>query len=159
MNFEAFPRIDEQIVAMMASAPIGRCRCPLQAGLTCSAARCWACYESAVEVAAWTHRNIADVNGQWLSQQYVRRALVGDEVMWNYVRRGLMTQAVAPRPAVSFVVVHASIITDDRSCAICMEDVLQNEEVFLPCMHFYHSACINRWQRRQRTCPACRSPF
>jgi len=152
-----FERIDELGLALMASAPIARCRCPLAPRLECDPARCGACHASLVQVVDWAHSNIADVNGQRVSRQYLRRALMWHLVRWNQVRRGLMEPTAAMPPAA--VVVSAHFVADVGSCAICLDAVTQGQQVYLPCTHSYHGECIGRWLRTQRTCPTCRTPF
>lgn len=44
-------------------------------------------------------------------------------------------------------------------CAICMNELLVGEKVrYLPCMHTYHTACIDDWLVRSFTCPSCMEP-
>ncbi|XP_073139556.1 uncharacterized protein [Henckelia pumila] len=43
------------------------------------------------------------------------------------------------------------------SCAICIEDLDQVEEVTkLPCLHLFHRECIVQWLKRSHFCPICR---
>jgi len=45
---------------------------------------------------------------------------------------------------------------DDNECTICMEDFEEGNHIrYLPCMHFYHQACIDSWLMRSFTCPRC----
>eukprot|EP00667_Euglena_gracilis_P034842 EG_transcript_61884 len=47
---------------------------------------------------------------------------------------------------------------DVGQCTICLSGYEPGEEVrTLPCWHFYHRECVDRWLRRQRTCPNCKS--
>ncbi|KAK6931196.1 Zinc finger, RING-type [Dillenia turbinata] len=44
-----------------------------------------------------------------------------------------------------------------ESCAICLEDFLQEELLkLMPCNHFYHEKCIKKWVEKSRYCPICR---
>ncbi|XP_014217352.1 E3 ubiquitin-protein ligase RNF181 isoform X2 [Copidosoma floridanum] len=44
-------------------------------------------------------------------------------------------------------------------CVICMMELTSGEEVrYLPCMHTYHTACIDDWLLRSLTCPTCMEP-
>jgi len=44
-----------------------------------------------------------------------------------------------------------------ESCCVCMEDFQNNEKVrTLPCLHFFHTGCIDKWLVRNRTCPVCK---
>ncbi|CAG2164565.1 unnamed protein product [Oppiella nova] len=44
-------------------------------------------------------------------------------------------------------------------CVICMGEFLISEPIrFLPCMHIYHTDCIDDWLMRSFTCPSCLEP-
>ncbi|VDP52928.1 unnamed protein product, partial [Soboliphyme baturini] len=46
---------------------------------------------------------------------------------------------------------------EHKSCCICLEEFVAGEEVrVLPCTHFFHTACIDRWLITNRKCPLCR---
>jgi len=43
------------------------------------------------------------------------------------------------------------------TCAVCMEIFQAGEDLkTLPCMHFYHTVCIDQWLLQNRTCPVCK---
>jgi len=43
------------------------------------------------------------------------------------------------------------------SCCICLTEFKTTEEVrTLPCMHIFHTNCIDKWLLRNRTCPICK---
>ena len=46
---------------------------------------------------------------------------------------------------------------DKQNCVICMED-FKNGDVTtnLPCLHMFHSNCIQCWLKTQNTCPICK---
>ena len=49
----------------------------------------------------------------------------------------------------------AQEITAD--CVICYESWQNDQEVrTLPCLHYFHVACIDRWLHQNMTCPQCR---
>ncbi|KAA0203829.1 hypothetical protein HAZT_HAZT004552 [Hyalella azteca] len=49
--------------------------------------------------------------------------------------------------------------TSVRECVICMMDLIEGEKVrYLPCMHVYHTHCIDDWFQRSFTCPSCLEP-
>ncbi|KAK4313522.1 hypothetical protein Pmani_015137 [Petrolisthes manimaculis] len=44
-------------------------------------------------------------------------------------------------------------------CVICMIDFSVGDQVrYLPCMHTYHTQCIDDWLMRSFTCPSCLEP-
>lgn len=49
--------------------------------------------------------------------------------------------------------------SDDKyKCFICIEDFKIGEEIStLPCLHRFHSTCVNRWLRQNNTCPVCKN--
>lgn len=47
----------------------------------------------------------------------------------------------------------------NKECVICMIDFSVGERVrYLPCMHTYHTDCIDDWLMRSFTCPSCMEP-
>ena len=46
-----------------------------------------------------------------------------------------------------------------KECVICMIDFANGDPLrFLPCMHTYHTECIDGWLMRALTCPSCLEP-
>lgn len=47
---------------------------------------------------------------------------------------------------------------EDVQCAICLSDITSGQNVTtLSCDHAFHAGCIQRWFRRNVTCPMCRA--
>jgi len=47
----------------------------------------------------------------------------------------------------------------NRECVICMVEFVIGDRVrYLPCMHTYHTECIDDWLMRSFTCPSCMEP-
>jgi len=48
-------------------------------------------------------------------------------------------------------------LPDEKStCTICIEEYVKGDEIkSIPCMHFYHSECIDEWLKRSKACPVC----
>ncbi|KAI4495370.1 hypothetical protein M0802_008760 [Mischocyttarus mexicanus] len=69
--------------------------------------------------------------------------------------RGLTRAEVEQLPSYKFnAETHQS---DQTNCVVCMCDfeALQSLRV-LPCSHEFHSKCIDKWLKSNRTCPICR---
>jgi len=48
------------------------------------------------------------------------------------------------------------IPAEKTMCSICLNDYEVKDELrTLPCTHFFHSACIDRWLSNHTTCPLC----
>ncbi|XP_020267473.1 E3 ubiquitin-protein ligase SDIR1-like [Asparagus officinalis] len=46
---------------------------------------------------------------------------------------------------------------DELTCSVCLEQVNAGELVrSLPCLHQFHTGCIDPWLRQQGTCPVCK---
>jgi len=44
-----------------------------------------------------------------------------------------------------------------KSCCICMDDFRNSDKVrTLPCLHFFHTGCIDKWLLKNKTCPVCK---
>lgn len=47
--------------------------------------------------------------------------------------------------------------TSDMSCAVCLDDFKKNQnQRGLPCDHWFHLKCINKWLKNSTWCPICR---
>lgn len=47
---------------------------------------------------------------------------------------------------------------EDVQCSICLNSITSGQDVTsLTCEHTFHSQCIQRWFRRNATCPVCRT--
>merc|ERR1711862_666139 len=45
-----------------------------------------------------------------------------------------------------------------RTCRICLDELREQDEIrALPCSHYFHKACIDRWLRINYDCPLCRN--
>ena len=46
---------------------------------------------------------------------------------------------------------------EKKRCIICYEDFKDNDNaIFLPCFHVFHSKCINEWLKNKDNCPLCK---
>ena len=49
------------------------------------------------------------------------------------------------------------LIKDDNDiCSICLEKLKDNKCVVLSCEHIYHKVCIQKWLKKNDSCPICR---
>ena len=45
-----------------------------------------------------------------------------------------------------------------NDCRICLSDYVDGEELLvLPCLHNFHSSCVQHWLQQNPTCPMCRT--
>jgi len=45
---------------------------------------------------------------------------------------------------------------EKQTCTICIEEYSKGDEIkTVPCLHFYHSECIDEWLKRSKCCPVC----
>ena len=48
-------------------------------------------------------------------------------------------------------------IGDKKECSICLEKFTQNEEIsLLTCKHQFHKQCVEKWFKKDTSCPICR---
>ena len=46
---------------------------------------------------------------------------------------------------------------DNNKCTICLSDFeIGDKKSLLPCLHFLHCECIERWIKRKKYCPICK---
>ena len=45
---------------------------------------------------------------------------------------------------------------EQKNCSICLEDfVVGDKIIYLPCFHYYHANCIEKWTQSSDKCPLC----
>ncbi|XP_064481065.1 E3 ubiquitin-protein ligase RLIM-like isoform X2 [Ornithodoros turicata] len=77
------------------------------------------------------------------------------EALGEVVPQGLTALQIAQLPTRR--VVGSDLASDKRTCHICLEDFKRNNIVrTLPCLHEYHKGCLDKWLKRNSTCPLCR---
>ncbi|KOM45236.1 hypothetical protein LR48_Vigan06g054200 [Vigna angularis] len=51
----------------------------------------------------------------------------------------------------------STVLQTKCCCCICLDEFDLNAECYtLPCQHFFHQKCIERWLHTSQTCPMCR---
>eukprot|EP00816_Leptocylindrus_hargravesii_P013715 CAMPEP_0196803084 /NCGR_PEP_ID=MMETSP1362-20130617/2520_1 /TAXON_ID=163516 /ORGANISM="Leptocylindrus danicus, Strain CCMP1856" /LENGTH=431 /DNA_ID=CAMNT_0042174517 /DNA_START=144 /DNA_END=1439 /DNA_ORIENTATION=+ len=46
---------------------------------------------------------------------------------------------------------------DQKQCSICLDEFCDNDRVRrLPCLHYFHEDCVDRWLRSNASCPVCK---
>lgn len=86
----------------------------------------------------------------------------GYEDLWNLAERlgpakprGLNKQEIDQIPSFRFSATTAR--ETNRKCVVCMGEYNNREKLRrLPCTHDFHSKCIDKWLRSNKTCPVCR---
>ena len=47
---------------------------------------------------------------------------------------------------------------EQKECMVCLSEYSAGEEIkTLPCLHFFHTPCIDPWLRLHRECPLCKT--
>ena len=47
-------------------------------------------------------------------------------------------------------------LSEEKCCAICIEDIEEGKGCTLECGHSFHPMCVLHWFRRSGSCPICR---
>ena len=49
---------------------------------------------------------------------------------------------------------------NNKNCVICFCEFKNKDDLMiLPCMHFFHENCINKWLLKEKKCPFCKTIF
>ncbi|XP_022088277.1 uncharacterized protein LOC110977989 isoform X2 [Acanthaster planci] len=83
------------------------------------------------------------------------------EQLWNLVERvGDVVSKGLPASSINLLptfLYSSGQDSSEKECSICMGDYELGENMRrLPCFHFYHAACIDKWLKDNRICPVCR---
>ena len=71
--------------------------------------------------------------------------------------RGATTETISSLPT-SIVNDPGQLPEDKRQCCICLEDFSQGDgRTSLPCLHGFHTDCVNKWLQSNGSCPICKS--
>jgi DNA repair exonuclease SbcCD ATPase subunit len=88
----------------------------------------------------------------------LERKIQADELISLYEQKIQMLEAERSLPE-NFVRSTEPIITNDQTCAICLEEVLpmSRDMIILNCSHRFHFSCLRQCIRK--LCPICRIAF
>ncbi len=71
--------------------------------------------------------------------------------------RGTDPRILSSFPTTTIENVERELPVDHRNCAICLDDFENGQErKCLPCLHGFHTECIDRWLQSNSTCPVCK---
>eukprot|EP00584_Thalassiosira_punctigera_P010995 CAMPEP_0172546582 /NCGR_PEP_ID=MMETSP1067-20121228/16319_1 /TAXON_ID=265564 ORGANISM="Thalassiosira punctigera, Strain Tpunct2005C2" /NCGR_SAMPLE_ID=MMETSP1067 /ASSEMBLY_ACC=CAM_ASM_000444 /LENGTH=161 /DNA_ID=CAMNT_0013333543 /DNA_START=59 /DNA_END=547 /DNA_ORIENTATION=+ len=74
--------------------------------------------------------------------------------------RGASAGAISSLPVCKVGNPEVELPLDKRQCSICLEVFCGGEQrTSLPCLHGFHSGCVNRWLSSNGTCPVCKTPI
>ncbi|KAG6577373.1 putative RING-H2 finger protein ATL19, partial [Cucurbita argyrosperma subsp. sororia] len=112
---------------------------------------------------------VADERNQNQSQSTRTRILVShptrhggdvENASWRegLERKGLREQALKKTTTVLVSYGSSEATAKFVDCAICLEDFEKGElcQIFPVCNHIFHYCCIQRWLKKNMTCPICR---
>ncbi|XP_064601392.1 uncharacterized protein LOC135467550 [Liolophura sinensis] len=72
--------------------------------------------------------------------------------------RGLTKPEIEQLPHYRFNTESHRSDTDQTSCVVCMCDFESRQMLrVLPCSHEFHTKCVDKWLKTNRTCPICRA--
>jgi len=71
--------------------------------------------------------------------------------------KGLPKSDIEQLPSYRFTTTPEGSDNDQTVCVVCMSDFEARQVVrVLPCSHEFHSKCVDKWLKTNRTCPICR---
>lgn len=74
------------------------------------------------------------------------------------IRRGASSTTISSLPSIKIVDLERQLPEDKRQCSICLEDFRKGDDrTSLPCLHGFHSGCVNRWLSSNGSCPVCKT--
>ena len=171
----SFNVLDDLMLAQLAAAPIV-CDCPMPRDMECDVNRCPRCWATMERLVTYANAHMWGRHGMAISKVLLRRDIRWHPAIWAALRQALLppmpaptpmpapapmpspapmpAAAAAPMPAAALPAVNVTVIV--QICGICLDEM--NVGRYLICGHRFHEGCVNRWLRRSRTCPMCRTP-
>ncbi|KAL7541949.1 hypothetical protein ACHAWF_007063 [Thalassiosira exigua] len=72
--------------------------------------------------------------------------------------RGASSEEISSLPVSKVGDPERDLPEDKRQCSICLDEFSRGDErTSLPCLHSFHSQCVNRWLSSNGTCPVCKT--
>ena len=72
--------------------------------------------------------------------------------------RGASSETISSLPTCTIVDPERELPADMRQCCICLENFSRGEgRKSLPCLHGFHTGCVNRWLSKNGSCPVCKT--
>jgi len=72
--------------------------------------------------------------------------------------RGASSGAISSLPVSKVGDPQSELPEDKRQCSICLEDFESGDDrTSLPCLHGFHTECVNRWLKSNGICPVCKT--
>lgn len=105
-----------------------------------------------------THQELAEVvvNANF-NHNFPIPDLMFQEIVNSFPTYHYTTAATTIVTTVSTTATTAATTKDEKLCPICIEHYESGSIIkTLPCMHNYHSACIDRWLYIKAICPLCK---
>ncbi|KAL1236641.1 RING finger protein [Trichinella spiralis] len=98
----------------------------------------------------------SDRRFQWL-QEEAQNFLRFMESSLHMRNSGLTRDEIDRIPCYRFGTKSKEVNENQLSCVICLSNFEIRQLLReLPCSHCYHSKCVDKWLRSNRTCPICR---
>ena len=88
--------------------------------------------------------------------------LWGDESRPNAHQRGLFPHELSSLPTKTFASLEfreggGKVEACSETCSICLESYVKGQLLrTLPCLHSFHSDCVDQWLKKSGVCPDCR---
>eukprot|EP00029_Vermamoeba_vermiformis_P001602 TRINITY_DN11796_c0_g1_i1.p1 TRINITY_DN11796_c0_g1~~TRINITY_DN11796_c0_g1_i1.p1 ORF type:complete len:245 (+),score=10.26 TRINITY_DN11796_c0_g1_i1:188-922(+) len=91
----------------------------------------------------------------FLAQNYTRIVYVNGYYFFlnrEHKKRGASEDSVKSLP----IIAYSAASCPCSRCTVCLNDFEENEEVKqLPCKHYFHTECIEKWLQQRDACPLC----
>uniref|UniRef100_A0A7S2SMF5 RING-type domain-containing protein n=1 Tax=Rhizochromulina marina TaxID=1034831 RepID=A0A7S2SMF5_9STRA len=102
-------------------------------------------------------RDMEEIQSELLSNHQDLLASLFEHMSGDIPSQPAPTDIVANLPTRLISEADRAAGAEDLSCPICMDELAVGQEAKrMPCMHEFHSECIDRWLTSSSTCPVCK---